>query len=357
MRLGIDLRASSAFAASLFTPRSWRRVAPSHPRCRFGKVRAAMHEVHRQRRHENRDADDGALLVLADIPASAPRRASRDRAPGCASSPGSGPVQRNTSAMSWRSSRRISSAGRPRLGRRRPASLASQVVEDGPQVAIQAGGAGLGRPADMSRSSPRARSASSLTSSSCSVGRHERLARADRSAACDRSTRAWRAPSASSRVVGAPVAPGVIHTANVSAQSSSGCFCAYQPGRWRTNRRLNGCGRYSSRYGCVIEPNSLHPLLVVVELVGVVHDVAHLVPQVAQDVVPVEALDVADLLAVQLRELGPREVERNGDRRPCRTARPTPSTGRSAASPRDAELRELRAKLLDDAARAACPRS
>ena len=28
--------------------------------------------------------------------------------------------------------------------------------------------------------------------------------------------------------------PGVIQTAKVSDQSSSGCFCAYQPGRWRT---------------------------------------------------------------------------------------------------------------------------
>ncbi len=28
--------------------------------------------------------------------------------------------------------------------------------------------------------------------------------------------------------------PGVIHTAKVSDQSSSGCFWAYQPGRCRT---------------------------------------------------------------------------------------------------------------------------
>ena len=40
--------------------------------------------------------------------------------------------------------------------------------------------------------------------------------------------------------------PGVSHTAKVSAQSSSGCFWAYQPGRWWTNSRLKGRGRYSS---------------------------------------------------------------------------------------------------------------
>ena len=36
---------------------------------------------------------------------------------------------------------------------------------------------------------------------------------------------------------------GVNQTANVSAKSSSGCFCAYQPAMWRTCLRLNGTGR------------------------------------------------------------------------------------------------------------------
>jgi hypothetical protein len=48
---------------------------------------------------------------------------------------------------------------------------------------------------------------------------------------------------------------GVSHTANVSAKSSSGCFCAYQPAMCRTNCRENGTGRYPSRYGRRKGPN------------------------------------------------------------------------------------------------------
>ena len=57
----------------------------------------------------------------------------------------------------------------------------------------------------------------------------------------------------------------------------------------------------------------LDPLLLVVEPVGVVDHVAHLVAEVAQDVGPVEPLDVADPLGVQCREVGPGQVEGNGD--------------------------------------------
>ena len=57
----------------------------------------------------------------------------------------------------------------------------------------------------------------------------------------------------------------------------------------------------------------LHPRFAVVEPVGVVHDVAHLVAQVAQDVGAVEPFDVPDLLAMQRREIGMSEIERNAD--------------------------------------------
>src|SRR5262245_31567437 len=57
----------------------------------------------------------------------------------------------------------------------------------------------------------------------------------------------------------------------------------------------------------------LHPRLAVVESVGVIHDVPHLVTEIAKDVRAVESFDVPDLLAVQRREIGMGEVERNAD--------------------------------------------
>src|SRR5688572_6102746 len=57
----------------------------------------------------------------------------------------------------------------------------------------------------------------------------------------------------------------------------------------------------------------LHPRFAVVELVRVIHDMAHLVAQVAKDVRAVESLDVPDLLAMQSREIGMRQIERNAD--------------------------------------------
>src|SRR5690242_2722679 len=57
----------------------------------------------------------------------------------------------------------------------------------------------------------------------------------------------------------------------------------------------------------------LYPLFVVEQLVGIVDDVAHLVPQIAEDVGMAETLDVPDFLAVQFGQLGPRQVERNAD--------------------------------------------
>ncbi len=58
----------------------------------------------------------------------------------------------------------------------------------------------------------------------------------------------------------------------------------------------------------------LDPLLRIVEPVGVVHDVAHLVAEIAQHVVPVEAFDHADPLAMELHQFGVGKVERDGDR-------------------------------------------
>src|SRR6185503_1349631 len=83
------------------------------------------------------------------------------------------------------------------------------------------------------------------------------------------------------------------------------------------------------------------------ELVRVVDDVAHLVAQVAKDVRAVESFDVADLLAVQGREIGMRQIERNAD--DDRAERHAPF-GRQVKAGHDAQsaLRELPAKLVDD---------
>src|SRR5690606_1654748 len=92
----------------------------------------------------------------------------------------------------------------------------------------------------------------------------------------------------------------------------------------------------------------LHPVLAVVELVGVVQDVPHLVPQVAQDVRAAEALDVADLLAVELGQLRPREIERDANRDGAERHAPFSREIEARRDLRDAACGELRAELLDD---------
>jgi hypothetical protein len=91
----------------------------------------------------------------------------------------------------------------------------------------------------------------------------------------------------------------------------------------------------------------LHPRLAVVELVRVVHDVAHLVAQVPQDVGVIEALDVPDLLAVQRREIGVGKVERDADDDVAERHAPLRREVK-ARHDLDAGARKLRAKLVDD---------
>lgn len=59
---------------------------------------------------------------------------------------------------------------------------------------------------------------------------------------------------------------------------------------------------------------ALDPGAVVVQAIRVVDHVAHLVAQIAEDVGGREALDVAGVLGVHRRQLGARQVERDGDR-------------------------------------------
>ncbi len=91
----------------------------------------------------------------------------------------------------------------------------------------------------------------------------------------------------------------------------------------------------------------LHPRFEVVELVGVVDDVTHLVAQVPQDVGAIEAFDVADLFAMQLRELRSSEIERNADDDGAERHAPFGREVKARHELRDAAARELGAKLLD----------
>jgi hypothetical protein len=56
-----------------------------------------------------------------------------------------------------------------------------------------------------------------------------------------------------------------------------------------------------------------HPLRLLVEPVGVIDDVAHFMAQVTQNVRRPDALDEACPIRVQLRQVGPGEIERDGD--------------------------------------------
>ena len=137
-RLRVRLPGRSARAALAAAPAGARGALRS-ARGRFGKVRAAMHEIHGERRHERGHADDRLRLgrTRIDLPQRSARFArSRTRLRVFS---GKWPVQRNTSAMSSRSRRRISSLARTRH-RAGDALLAlDQVVEDRAQVAVQAG--------------------------------------------------------------------------------------------------------------------------------------------------------------------------------------------------------------------------
>ena len=112
---------------------------------------------------------------------------------------------------------------------------------------------------------------------------------------------------------------GVSQTAKVSAKSSSGCFCAYQPAMWRTN-----CARERHRLVFVaIGPaegaEELAPLGGLVELVGVVEGVSGFVAQVHHDLARV--LEVVHL-ALEPLQFRVGEVEGNADHRLARRASP-----------------------------------
>ena len=91
----------------------------------------------------------------------------------------------------------------------------------------------------------------------------------------------------------------------------------------------------------------LHPRFEVVELVGVVDDVTHLVAQIAKDVGVIETFDVADLLAVQGRQIGMSEIERNPDDDGAERHAPFGRQMKTRDDSRDAALRELGAELVD----------
>src|SRR5689334_19164489 len=57
----------------------------------------------------------------------------------------------------------------------------------------------------------------------------------------------------------------------------------------------------------------LDPVLALVESIRVIDHVAHLMPQVAQDIPTAQALHVAGTLEMQRRQVRTREIKRNGD--------------------------------------------
>src|SRR5690606_5609435 len=91
----------------------------------------------------------------------------------------------------------------------------------------------------------------------------------------------------------------------------------------------------------------LDPLLGVVEAVGVVDDMPHLVPQVAQDVLGVEALDQAHLVGVHRHELGAGQVERNGDRHRLERNSPLAREVEPGTEPPDPHPHQLLQEGLD----------
>ena len=120
----------------------------------------------------------------------------------------------------------------------------------------------------------------------------------------------------------------------------------------------------AERLGAVLLPvgpghraEPAHPVLPVVEPVGVVDHVPHLVPQVAQEVPAAEPLDVAGPLGVERRQVR-RGRDRTGSRwRPSRTAPPTRSRGRSAGAPGGCRPSRAPARTRRSPAPGASPRS
>jgi hypothetical protein len=75
--------------------------------------------------------------------------------------------------------------------------------------------------------------------------------------------------------------------------------------------------------------------------------VTHLVTQIAQDVRAIEAFDVPDPLAVQLREIGMREIKRNANHDRAERHAPFGREVKARRDLRDAAARELRAEFVD----------
>ena len=78
----------------------------------------------------------------------------------------------------------------------------------------------------------------------------------------------------------------------------------------------------------------------------------HLVPQIAQDVRPVESLHVANLLGVERRQVRVREVERDGDRHRLERHPPLGGEVEARADPGEAGFAELGLELLQDGLKA-----
>ena len=92
----------------------------------------------------------------------------------------------------------------------------------------------------------------------------------------------------------------------------------------------------------------LDPLLLVVQPVGVVDDVPHLVPEVAQDVGPVEALHQAGPLHVQRGQVGTGEIEGDRDRHRLEGHAPLGGEIEAGVHPGEPGPVHLLLELLDD---------
>jgi hypothetical protein len=271
-----------------------------------------MHEVHRERRYENRDADRRGALGVFRVHLLERVGAFRELAHQAASLLGevSGPAEHIRHQLPLESpDQRAGAAG---FGDRALLLGGREVVEDRAQVAVETGRAGLGLrrcgPIEILEREMQARDVLVVLGV-----RHERLALGDpvhRAVAelelgeRGGQLRVVRTPIARRRHPDrkrlGPVLVGML--LRVPARQ-----VAHEPPAERL-RAIVLAVRLRDR------AEQLHPVLVVVEPVGVVHDVTHLVAQIAEDVGAVEALDVPHLLAMQLGELGTSEIERNCDR-------------------------------------------
>ena len=166
----------------------------------------------------------------------APRRAARR----CARTASAPPPGRRSSSTRCAPRARLRAArgSRRRLARRR----VRRAREDATQVAVE-----LARVADRQRLVVRVVIGDASSASPRRADRRRSAAGAPASASRSRASRASIYSSFAS--AGQPAysvrqsRPGVSHTANVSAKSSSGCFCAYQPRMCRTCARESGSAR------------------------------------------------------------------------------------------------------------------